>query len=186
MPVAGLILRARVWPSIGAENPIPKEINHREIAVRMPMMNKVQFLLASEPGKLLKPRPRHVALDFLPVVNSLARRLRCFLKHDVAYAFPSLISIAPCSRCPGRDAPAHRAGAATRHPGHRLRAVLCHSAGRDEGMSAGVERRDDCLYALAVIPCRGLNSSRRCSRTQATPSSRSATPRRAVGMATGA
>jgi hypothetical protein len=148
------------------------------------------FWLASVPNRppaISWPRSRTA----MPTVGACLRvglPIRCqllgwtveiFLKHDVACAFPSPISITPCSRRPGRDAPAHRAGAATQHPGHRLRAALCHSAGRDEETSAGVERRDDCLYALAVIPCWGLNSSRRCSRTQATPSSRSATPRRA-------
>jgi hypothetical protein len=34
-------------------------------------------------------------------------------------------SIAPCSRCPGRCAPARSAGAAARPPGPRLRAALC-------------------------------------------------------------
>ena len=34
------------------------------------------------------------------------------------------------------------AGAAKRHPGQRLRAALCRSAGRDEGMVVAVEQRD--------------------------------------------
>ena len=42
--------------SIGAENPIPEEMDHREIAVRMPVMNEVQFLFPSEPCKPLQPR----------------------------------------------------------------------------------------------------------------------------------
>ena len=46
--------------SIGAENPIPEEMDHREIAVRMPVMNEVQFLFASEPRKPLKPRSLYV------------------------------------------------------------------------------------------------------------------------------
>ena len=46
--------------SIGAENPIPEEMDHCEIAVRMPMMNEVQFLFPSEPCKSLKPRSVYV------------------------------------------------------------------------------------------------------------------------------
>ena len=42
--------------SIGAENPIPEEMDHREIAVRMPVMNEVQFLFPSEPCKPQQPR----------------------------------------------------------------------------------------------------------------------------------
>jgi hypothetical protein len=44
-----------VRPSIGAENPIPEEMDHREIAVRMPVMNEVLFLFQSEPCKPPKP-----------------------------------------------------------------------------------------------------------------------------------
>ena len=45
-----------IWPSIGTENPIPKEVNHRKIAVRVAVMNEVQFLFPSEPSKSLKSR----------------------------------------------------------------------------------------------------------------------------------
>jgi len=49
-----------IRPSIGTENPIPEEMDHRKIAVRVPMMNKVQFLFPSEPCKSLKPRSVYV------------------------------------------------------------------------------------------------------------------------------
>jgi hypothetical protein len=39
--------------SIGTENLIPEELNHSKIAVRMPVMNEVQFLFPLEP---LQPR----------------------------------------------------------------------------------------------------------------------------------
>ena len=35
-------------------------MDHREIAVRVPVMNEVQFLFASEPRKPLKPRSLYV------------------------------------------------------------------------------------------------------------------------------
>jgi hypothetical protein len=35
-------------------------MDHREIAGRVPVMNEVQFLFASEPCKPLKPRPLYV------------------------------------------------------------------------------------------------------------------------------
>ena len=47
-----------------------------------------------------------------------------------------------------------RAGAASRHPGQRLRAVLCRVTGRDGGMSVLVEQRDcvgSCGDGLAEI-----------------------------------
>jgi hypothetical protein len=50
----------RIRPSIGAENPIPEEMDHREIAVRVPVMNEVQFLFPSEPCKPLQPRSLYV------------------------------------------------------------------------------------------------------------------------------
>jgi hypothetical protein len=55
-----------IRPSIGTENPIPEEMDHREIAVRVPMMNEMQFLFPSEPckslkkGVLLPSSPRYV------------------------------------------------------------------------------------------------------------------------------
>jgi hypothetical protein len=44
------------WFSIGAENPIPEEMDHREIAICVPVMNEVQLLFSSEPRKSLKSR----------------------------------------------------------------------------------------------------------------------------------
>jgi len=35
-------------------------MDHREIAIRMPVMNEVQFLFASEPCKPLQPRSLYV------------------------------------------------------------------------------------------------------------------------------
>ena len=46
--------------SIGTENPIPEEVNYTKIAIRVTVMNKVQFLLVSEPRKPLKPRSLYV------------------------------------------------------------------------------------------------------------------------------
>jgi hypothetical protein len=45
-----------VRPPIRTENPIPKEMDHREIAVRVPMMHEVQLLSSPEPCKPLQPR----------------------------------------------------------------------------------------------------------------------------------
>jgi hypothetical protein len=55
-----LSTKSSIRPSIGTENPIPEEMDHREIAVRVPVMNEVQFLFASEPCKPLKPRSLYV------------------------------------------------------------------------------------------------------------------------------
>jgi hypothetical protein len=49
-----------IRPSIGTKNPIPEEMDHREIAVRVPVMNEMQFLFPSEPCKSLKPRSLYV------------------------------------------------------------------------------------------------------------------------------
>jgi hypothetical protein len=49
-----------IRPSIGTEDLIPEKMNHCKIAFRVPVMNKVKFLLASEPRKPLKPRSLHV------------------------------------------------------------------------------------------------------------------------------
>ena len=55
-----LISCTRIRPSIGTENLIPEEVNYTKITIRVTVMNKVQFLLASEPRKPLKPRSLYV------------------------------------------------------------------------------------------------------------------------------
>ena len=56
-PRASIRLRlSSIRHTIGAENPIPEEMDDREIAVRMPVLNEVQFLFPSEPCKPLQPR----------------------------------------------------------------------------------------------------------------------------------
>ena len=47
-------------PSVGSQKSIPKEVDHSKIAVRATMVDEVQFLFASEPGKSLKARSFHV------------------------------------------------------------------------------------------------------------------------------
>ena len=46
--------------SVSPKNPIPEKIDHREIAVRVPVVSEVEFLLASEPCKTPKARSLHV------------------------------------------------------------------------------------------------------------------------------
>jgi hypothetical protein len=55
-----LILCTGIRPSIGTENLIPEEVNYTKITIRVTVMNKVQFLMASEPRKPLKPRSLYV------------------------------------------------------------------------------------------------------------------------------
>jgi hypothetical protein len=40
--------------SIATEDSIPEEMDHPEVAVRMPMVNEVEFLMTSEPRISLK------------------------------------------------------------------------------------------------------------------------------------
>ena len=47
---------------IGTENSIPEEMDHGKIAVRVPVMNEVQFPFPSEPRKPLKLRSLYVVL----------------------------------------------------------------------------------------------------------------------------
>ena len=63
-----------IRPSIGTENLVPEEVNYTKIAVRVTVMNEVQFLLASEPSKPLKPRPFYVI--FLVEKNMRVKRRR--------------------------------------------------------------------------------------------------------------
>src|SRR5438477_11521927 len=60
---AGAHLRlSSIRSSIGTEDSIPKEMDHREIAPRMSVMNEVQLLFPSEPCKPLKTRSLDMVL----------------------------------------------------------------------------------------------------------------------------
>src|SRR5262249_32844929 len=71
-----------IRPSIGTKNPIPEEMDHREIAVRVPMMNEMQFLFPSEPCKSLKPRSLYVVFLIEKDVRVERRRTRDSLSHE--------------------------------------------------------------------------------------------------------
>ena len=71
-----------IRPSIGTKNPIPEEMDHREIAVRVPVMNEMQFLFPSEPCKSLKPRSLYVVFLVEIDMRVERRRARDFLSHE--------------------------------------------------------------------------------------------------------
>ena len=57
-------------------------MDHREIAVRVPVMNEVQFLFASEPCKPLKPRSLYVVFLVEKDVRVERRRTCDCLNHE--------------------------------------------------------------------------------------------------------
>jgi hypothetical protein len=75
-----LILWTSIRPSIGTRNLIPEEVNYTKIAIRVPVMNKVQFLLASEPRKPLKPRSLYV-IFLVKKDMGVKRRRTCDYHH---------------------------------------------------------------------------------------------------------
>src|SRR5258708_3242847 len=77
-----LSTKPSIRPSIGTENPIPEEMDHREIAVRVPVMNEVQFLFASEPCKPLKLRSLYVVFLVEKDVRVERRRTCNYLNHE--------------------------------------------------------------------------------------------------------
>jgi hypothetical protein len=68
--------------SVGTENSIPKEMNHREIAVRVPVMNEVQLLFPSEPSKPLKSRSLNVVFLVEKDMRVERRRTCNYLNHE--------------------------------------------------------------------------------------------------------
>ena len=46
-----VLANVRVGTSVGSEKPVPKGVDHREIAVRMQMVDEVKLLLAPEPSE---------------------------------------------------------------------------------------------------------------------------------------
>ena len=57
-------------------------MDHRKIAVRVPVMNEVQLLFSSEPCKPLKPRTLYVVLLIEEDVRVERRRACDHLNHE--------------------------------------------------------------------------------------------------------
>jgi hypothetical protein len=53
---------SRVDTAIGAEKPIPEEVDHGEIAVPIAVVNEMELLLSPEPRKAAEPRSRNMIL----------------------------------------------------------------------------------------------------------------------------
>jgi len=53
---------SRVDTAIGAEKPIPEEVDHREIAIPIAVVNEMELLLSPEPRKAAEPRSRNMIL----------------------------------------------------------------------------------------------------------------------------
>jgi hypothetical protein len=71
-----------IRPSVGTENPIPEEMDNCEIAVRVPMMNEVQFLFPSKPCKPPKPRSVYVVFLVEEYVRVERHRTCDYLSHE--------------------------------------------------------------------------------------------------------
>ena len=57
-------------------------MDYREIAVRISMMNEVQFLLSSKPCKPLKPRPFNMVFLVKKYMRVERRRTCGYLNHE--------------------------------------------------------------------------------------------------------
>ena len=57
-------------------------MDHREIAVRVSVMNEVQFLFPSEPCKALQPRSLYVVFLVKKDVRVERRRTSNYLNHE--------------------------------------------------------------------------------------------------------
>ena len=75
-----LILCTGIRPSIGTENLTPEEVNYTKITIRVTVMNKVQFPMASEPRKPLKPRSFYV-IFLVKKDMRIKRRRTCDYHH---------------------------------------------------------------------------------------------------------
>ena len=51
----GLSLPVRIDAPIGTEKPIPEIVDYREIAISIPVVEKMELLLSPEPGKSSQP-----------------------------------------------------------------------------------------------------------------------------------
>ena len=80
--VSNRLSLSNIRTSIGTENPVPKEMDHPEITVCVPVMNKVQLLFPSEPGKPQKPRSLNVVFLVEKYVRVERRRTRDYKNHE--------------------------------------------------------------------------------------------------------
>ena len=55
-PLTKILANVRVGTSVGSEKSVPEEVDHREIAVRVQMVDKVKLLLAPEPSEACEAR----------------------------------------------------------------------------------------------------------------------------------
>jgi hypothetical protein len=76
--VSGLA-NVRVGPSVSSEKPVPEEIDHREIAVRVQMVDEVKLLLAPEPREACEARSFDVV--FLVEIDVRVERRRAGSDH---------------------------------------------------------------------------------------------------------
>ena len=67
---------------VSTKDPIPEEMDHREIAVRVSMMDKVQLLFAPEPCKPLKPRSLYMVFLVEKDVRVERRRTCGYLNEE--------------------------------------------------------------------------------------------------------
>jgi len=72
-------MNIRSGTSIGSEKPVPKGVDHSEIAVRVQMVDEVKLLLAPEPSETSQTRPFGVVL--LVEIHVCAERRRAGDRH---------------------------------------------------------------------------------------------------------
>lgn len=88
-----------VGTSISSEKSIPEGINHREIAIRMQMMDEVQLLFAPEPSKAGEFRSFDVV--FLVKINVGVKRRRTGSGHYEEQIYGRTRNIPPATRIVG-------------------------------------------------------------------------------------
>ena len=72
----------RCRASIGTEDLVPEEMDDTEIAVRVKVVNEVEFLLASEPREPLQPRCFHVVFLIKQNMDVKGRCTRSRVNHE--------------------------------------------------------------------------------------------------------
>jgi hypothetical protein len=72
-------------PSVSSEQPVPEKIDHREIAVRVAVVNEMQLLPAPEPCISPKARPLYVVFLIEKDVRVERRRTSNYQGHEEIY-----------------------------------------------------------------------------------------------------
>jgi hypothetical protein len=129
--------------------------------------------LRSTEYKVVARAPRLAGSPWIALRRAPSRLAQCRMSYERKVAMMSLDPQASAVLAAVQDASRRLRRCRKRHPGRRLRAALCRTAGRDEGMA---ERSNQGMEIMPLSP-----SARPCGRDRTAPAVRAKCTRHRAG-----